>query len=52
MVVRPENRHTGKLGPGTLEKSENRDPSGTLEKPGNRDISGTLEKPESQDPGP
>ena len=35
MVVRPENRHTGKLGPGTLEKPENRDPSGTLEKPEN-----------------
>ena len=29
--------HTGKPGPGTLQKPENRDPGGTLQKPGNWD---------------
>ena len=41
-------RHTGKLGPGTLQKPENRDASGTLQKTVNMDPSGTQQKP---DPG-
>ena len=42
--------HTGKPGPGTLQKPENWDPSETLQKPENRDPSGTLKKPENRDP--
>ena len=40
-------RHTGKLGPGTLQKPENRDASGTLQKTVNMDPSGTQQKPDS-----
>ena len=42
--------HTGKPGPGTLQKPENRDPSGTLRKLENQDPSGNLQKPENRDP--
>ena len=42
--------HTGKPGPGTLQKPENQDPSGILQKPENQDPSGTLQNPENQDP--
>ena len=42
--------HTGKPGPGTLQKPKNRDPSGTLQKPENRDPGGTLQKPGNWDP--
>ena len=38
------NWHTGKPGPETLKKPENRDPSGNLQKPENWDPSGALQK--------